>query len=113
MDFVEVRFLWSAAAAAWSHVSPFDNPLELRSHQGLVMVDLLDNFQDFIKLFLAVASNFMKSLWGRMGEGKEKKNDESSTAKQVKDRWKRLKQKLSQIKSPIKHILSKKLPAQC
>jgi predicted lipoprotein len=43
-----------------------------------------------------------------MGEGKEKKNGESSTAKQVKDQWKRLKQKLSQIKSPIKHILSKK-----
>ncbi len=37
------------------------------------MVDLLDNFQDLIKLFLAVASDFMKSLWGRMGGGKEKK----------------------------------------
>jgi hypothetical protein len=52
------------------------------------MVDLLDNFQDLIKLFLAVASNFMK------------------------DRWKRLKQKLSQIESPTKHILSKMLSAQ-
>jgi hypothetical protein len=74
------------------------------------MVDLLDNFQDLIKLFLAVASDFMKSLWGRMGGGKEKKKTGGlSTADQVKDRWKRLKQKLSQIESPIKHILSKKL----
>jgi hypothetical protein len=47
-----------------------------------------------------------------MGGGKEKKNDRSSTADQMKDRQKWLKQKLSQIKSPIKHILSKKLSAQ-
>jgi hypothetical protein len=40
-----------------------------------------------------------------MGGGKEKKNGRSSTANQVKDRQKKLKQKLSQIKSPIKHIL--------
>jgi hypothetical protein len=43
-----------------------------------------------------------------MGGGKEKKK----TADQVKDRRKRLKQKLFQTKSPIKHILSKKLFAQ-
>jgi hypothetical protein len=47
-----------------------------------------------------------------MGGGKEKKNGGSSTANQVKDWWKKLKQKLSQIKSPTKHILSKKLSAQ-
>jgi hypothetical protein len=77
------------------------------------MVDLLDNFQDLIKLFLAVASDFMKSLWGRMGGGKEKKKiGRSSTADQVKNWQKRLKQKFSQIKSPIKHILWKKLSAQ-
>jgi hypothetical protein len=47
-----------------------------------------------------------------MGGGKKKKV-ESSTADQVKDRQKRLKQKLSQTESPIKHILSKKLSVQC
>jgi hypothetical protein len=76
------------------------------------MVDLLDNFQDLIKLFLAVASNFIKSLEGEWEGVRRKKNDTSSTADQMKDRQKWLKQKLSQIKSPIKHILSKKLSAQ-
>jgi hypothetical protein len=42
-----------------------------------------------------------------MGVGKEKKNRGSSTANQVQDWQKRLKQKLSQIKSPIKHIIKK------
>jgi hypothetical protein len=40
-----------------------------------------------------------------MGGGKEKKTGGSSTANQVKDRQKRLKQKLFQIESPLKHIL--------
>jgi hypothetical protein len=47
-----------------------------------------------------------------MGGGKEKKNGGSSTADQVKDRRKRLKQKFFQTESTIKHILSKKLSAQ-
>jgi hypothetical protein len=48
-----------------------------------------------------------------MGGGKEKKkNGGSSTADQVKDQRKCLKQKLFQTESPIKHILSKKLSAQ-
>jgi hypothetical protein len=47
-----------------------------------------------------------------MGGGKEKKkNGGSSTANQVKDRRKKLKQKLFKSKIPIKHILSKKLSA--
>jgi hypothetical protein len=33
------------------------------------MVDLLDNFLKLMKLFLAVASDFMKPLRRRMGEG--------------------------------------------
>jgi hypothetical protein len=34
--------------------------LYLHSHQGLVMVDLLDNFLNPLKLFLALASDFTK-----------------------------------------------------
>jgi hypothetical protein len=47
-----------------------------------------------------------------MGGGKKKKNCRSSTANQVKDRQKRLKQKFFQIESATKHILSKKLSGQ-
>ncbi len=48
-----------------------------------------------------------------MGGGKKKKKyGRSSTANQVKDRRKRLKQKFSQTERAIKHILSKKLSAQ-
>jgi hypothetical protein len=43
---------------------------------------------------------------------RRKKNGGSATADQVKDRQKRLKQKLLQTESAIKHILSKKLSAQ-
>jgi hypothetical protein len=41
--------------------SPFDNRLYLHTHQGLVMVELLENFLNILKLFLAVASDFTKS----------------------------------------------------
>jgi hypothetical protein len=48
-----------------------------------------------------------------MGGGKEKKkNGELSTAHQMKEDKKKLKQKFFQIKSPLKHILSKKLSNQ-
>jgi hypothetical protein len=48
-----------------------------------------------------------------MGGGKERKmNGGSSTADHVKDRRKRLKQKLFQTERAIKNILSKKLSAQ-
>jgi hypothetical protein len=47
-----------------------------------------------------------------MGGGKEKKNGRSAIADQVKDQRKKLKQKLFQIESAIKNILSKKLSAQ-
>jgi hypothetical protein len=43
------------------------------------MVDLIDNFLDLMKLFLAVESDFMKSLKRRIGGGKEKKIDGSAT----------------------------------
>jgi hypothetical protein len=73
------------------------------------MVGLLDNFLDLMKLFLAVESDFMKSLKRRMGGGKERKmNGGSSTTDHMKDRQKRLKQKLFQTESAIKNILSKK-----
>jgi hypothetical protein len=38
----------------------FDKRLYLHSRQGLVMVDLLDNFLNPLKLFMALASDFMK-----------------------------------------------------
>jgi hypothetical protein len=45
-------------------VSPpslLENCLYVHSHQGLVMVDLLDNFLNPLKLFLAVTNDFQKS----------------------------------------------------
>jgi hypothetical protein len=41
--------------------SPFENCLYVHSHQGLVLVDLLDNFLNPLKLFLAVTNDFPKS----------------------------------------------------
>jgi hypothetical protein len=38
----------------------FDKRLYLHSRQGLVMVDFLDNFLNPLKLFMALASDFMK-----------------------------------------------------
>ncbi len=52
--------------------SPSVNRLYLHSHQGLVMVNVLDNFLNLLKLFLVVASDFTKFLWQKMGEGKER-----------------------------------------
>ncbi len=63
MGALVVRFLWSAAV---SFPSPFDKRLSLHSHEGLVMVDLLNNFLNPLKLFLAKESNFTKSLQMRM-----------------------------------------------
>jgi hypothetical protein len=54
---------------------------------------------------LTIAKTLLSFILLGMGGGKEKKNGGSSTAGQVKDRRKRLKLKLSQIESPIKHIL--------
>jgi hypothetical protein len=62
MEALVVRFLSSAAAAAVSPTSPFDNCLQLRSHQGVVMIEVLNNFLNLHKLFLAVASDFTKLL---------------------------------------------------
>jgi hypothetical protein len=44
----------------------FDTQSHQHSRQGLVMEDFLDNFLNILKLFLAVESNFTKSLWWRM-----------------------------------------------
>jgi hypothetical protein len=72
------------------------------------MEDLLDNFLDLIKLFLAWVSDFIKSLGKRMGGGKEKKKKK----KQRIGRGKRLKQKFFQTERVIKNILSKTLSTQ-
>ncbi len=50
--------------------SLFENCLYVYSHQGLVMVDLLDNFLNPLKLFLAVTNDFPKSPWQRFAGGK-------------------------------------------
>ncbi len=53
------------------------------------MVDPLDNLLDLMKIFLAMTSDFMKSLYWRMGGGKERKmNGGLATADHVKDRRK-------------------------
>ncbi len=83
MEAFEVRFLWSAAAISSS--LPLDKCLFLHSHQGLVMVDLLNNFLNPLKLFLAVASDFTKSPWQWM-EGVWR---ERSTADQLRWIWKK------------------------
>ncbi len=44
----------------------FDKRLYLHSRQGLVMVDLLDNFLNPLKLFMALARVFTKWPWRRM-----------------------------------------------
>ncbi len=66
MEAFAMRFLWLQLPLV-SHPSSFDNRLQLPSRQGLVMVHLLYNFLNLIKLFLAVASVFMKSLWRWIG----------------------------------------------
>jgi hypothetical protein len=77
------------------------------------MVDLLDNFLNLTKLFLAVASDFMKSLLRRMGGGEERKmNGGLSTSDQVKDEARMPKQQFFQTESAINNILSSKLSAQ-
>ncbi len=59
METFAVKFLLSAASGF--PISPSDNLLQLRSRQGLVMVDL-NNFLNLLKLFLAVARDFTKLL---------------------------------------------------
>ncbi len=79
--------------------SPFENCLYVHSCQGLVMVDLLDNFLNPLKLFLAVTNDFPKSPWRRFGGGQVRTiNGGPATANQVKDREK---QKLLEMKSTI------------
>jgi hypothetical protein len=51
------------------------------------MVDFLDNFQNLLKLFLASVSYFMKSLWRRMGWGKERKKNWGTATANQGDRW--------------------------
>jgi hypothetical protein len=63
--------------------------------------------------FSGCGKQFHEIAMRENGRGKEEKKDGLSTADQMKDRQKKPKQKLSQIESPIKHILSKKLSAQC
>jgi hypothetical protein len=86
--------------------SPFENCLYVHSHQGLVMLDLLDNFLNPLKLFLAMTNDFPKSPWQRFGGGQVRTiNGGPATANQVRDSEKELKQKLLETKSSILDIL--------
>ncbi len=55
-----VRFLLTAGAISFT--SPFDKRSYLHSCQGLVMIDCLNDFLNPLKLFVAVESDFTKSL---------------------------------------------------
>ncbi len=67
--------------------SPFENRLCVHSHQGLVMIDLPDNFLNPLKLFLAVTNDFPKSPWRRFAGGQERMmNSGPATANQVRNR---------------------------
>ncbi len=56
----------------------------LHSRQGLVMVDLLDNFLNPLKLFMTLASNLMKWPWRRTG-GEGEKDKRQAQLRQI--RW--------------------------
>jgi hypothetical protein len=69
------------------------------------MVDLLDNFLNPLKLLMALASDFTKSLITENGRGQERKiNGGPATANQVRDGWKDLKHKYLQKESAIKNV---------
>jgi hypothetical protein len=69
------------------------------------MVDLLDNFLNLIRLFLAVASNIMKS-YDREWEVVRRERPQIGFLRSG-ERWgKGLKQKLLQTESAIKNIKS-------
>jgi hypothetical protein len=59
MEAFVMRFLCSAAAVV-SFTFFQKKRLYLHSRQGLVMVDLLDNFLNPLKLFMALANDFTK-----------------------------------------------------
>jgi hypothetical protein len=87
----------------------FYNRLYLHSHQGLVIIGLLDNFLDPRKVFPVRGKRFCKITEqcydDRMAGGKERKmNGRSATANQVRDCEKRLKQKFLQMDSAMKNI---------
>ncbi len=88
------------------HFSGEENRWYGHSHQGLVMVDLLDNFLNSLQLFLAVTNDFPKSPWRRFAGGSERMmNGGLATANQVRDREKGLKQKFLGIESAVEDIL--------
>jgi hypothetical protein len=60
MEAFAVRFLRSTATVFLT--SPVVKRLYVHSRQGLVMVALLNNFLDPLKVFIAVESDFTKSL---------------------------------------------------
>jgi hypothetical protein len=82
--------------------SPIENRLYVPPQQGLVMVDLPDNFLNPLKLFLAMTNDFPKLPWRRFGGGQGRMmNGGPATANHVRDREKGLKQKLLEMESAI------------
>jgi hypothetical protein len=63
--------------------SPFDKRLYLYSRHGLVMVDLLNNFLNPLKLFLGCGERFFEIAITENGGGKARKiNGRTATANQ-------------------------------
>jgi hypothetical protein len=80
-----------------SFTSPFAKHLYLHSRQGLVMLDLLNNFLNLLKLFSGCGEQFHEIATTVNGGGKERKiNGGAATAHQVRDGRKELKQKYLQ-----------------
>jgi hypothetical protein len=85
-----------------SPTSPFENRLYAHSPQGLVMVGLIDNFMNPLKLLLAVTNNFPDLPWQRFAGAQERTmNGGLATANQVRDRVKGLKQKLLEMERAV------------
>jgi hypothetical protein len=57
--------------------SPIENRLYVHSHQGLVMIDLPDNFLNPLKLFFGRDKRFpeitMTTIWRGSGENDERR----------------------------------------
>jgi hypothetical protein len=79
-----------------SFTSPFAKRLYLPSRQGLVMLDLFNNFLNPLKLFSGCGERFHEITTTENGGDKERKiNGGAATANQVRDGRKELKQKYS------------------
>ncbi len=88
---------------------PFDNRLYLRSLQGLVMTDLLDNFLKLLNIFSGCGEIISWNHYNGELEGvrRERYCNCQINYSQSGESWRKgLKQKLLQKESTVKHIYS-------